>query len=122
MDELEVAENTDLRAYLNLLNRRKLAVALTTLVVVAAALAYSFVRTPVYTAKTTVLVPEQQASNALNIQNSQLPASDALMRALSDDQQFAEGDAVKHQAAQLLGYTAKASVGISTTADILTFT
>jgi len=122
MDELETADNTDLRAYLNILNRRKLAIALTTLLVLAAALAYSFVKTPVYTAKATVLVPEQQASNALNIQNSQLPASDALIRALSDDQQFAQGDAVKQQAQQLLGYKAKASVGMSSTADVLTFT
>lgn len=122
MDELEAAESTDLRAYLNILNRRKLAVAVTTLVVLAAALAYSFVKTPVYTAKATVLVPEQQASNALNIQNSQLPASDALIRALSDDQQFAQGDAVKQAAQQLLGFKAKASVGMSSTADVLTFT
>lgn len=122
MDELEAAENTDLRAYLNVLNRRKLAIGLTVVVVVGAALAYSFVKTPVYTATATVLVPEQQVSNALNIQNSQLPASDALTRALSDDQQFAQGDAVKQQAEQLLGYKAKASVGMSTTADVLTFT
>lgn len=122
MDDLEAAQQIDLRAYLNILNRRKVVTALTVIVVVAAALAYSLVKTPIYTAKATVLVPEQQASNALNIQNSQLPASDALIRALSDDQQFAKGDAVKQQAQQLLGYEAKASVGMSSTADVLTFT
>lgn len=122
MDDLEAAQQIDLRAYLNILNRRKLVTALTVIVVVGAALAYSFVKTPVYTAKATVLVPEQQASNALNIQNSQLQASDALTRALADDQQFAQGDAVKQQAQQSLGYKAKVSVGMSSTADVLTFT
>ncbi|HEX6394252.1 MAG TPA: polysaccharide biosynthesis tyrosine autokinase [Acidimicrobiales bacterium] len=122
MDELEVVEQADIRAYLHVLNRRKYIIALTVLVVLGLTLAYSFVKTPTYTATATVLVPEQQASSALNIQNSQLPASDALTRALSDDQQFAKGDTVKQAAASQLGYQPNASVGMSTTADVLTFT
>jgi polysaccharide biosynthesis transport protein len=122
MDELEVAQGTDLRAYLQVLNRRKFVIALTMVLVLALALAYSFLKTPVYTATSTVLVPEEQASSALNIQNSQLPGSDVLTRALADDLQFAKGDAVKRQAFTVLGYQATAGVGMSATADVLTFT
>lgn len=121
MDELEVAEESNLRVYLDVLKRRTRIIALVTLVAFAGAMAYSFLKTPVYSATATVLVPELQASSALNIQNAQLPASDVVTRALADDQQFAEGDAVKQQARQTLGYTAKVSVGMSTTADVLTF-
>lgn len=114
-------EQADLREYLQVLTHRKYAIALTTLIVLSAALAYSFLATPVYSAKADVLVPQQQASSALNIQNSQAPSADNLQRTLADEQQFAQGDAVKKAAEQALGYKAKISVASSTTADVLTF-
>jgi capsular exopolysaccharide synthesis family protein len=122
MDELAVVEQTDLREYLHILNRRKLIIALTVVVALGLALAYSVVKTPIYSASATVLVPQQQASSALNIQNSQLPAAQSLQRSLSDEQQFAKGDAVKQAATSKLGYAASVGVGASSTADVLTFT
>ncbi len=122
MDELAVVEQTDLREYLHILNRRKLVIALTVVVVLGLALAYSVVKTPIYSASATVLVPQQQATSALNIQNSQLPAAQSLQRSLSDEQQFAKGDAVKQAATSKLGYAASVGVGASSTADVLTFT
>jgi capsular exopolysaccharide synthesis family protein len=121
MDELAVVGQTDLREYLHILNRRKLVIALAVVVVLGLALAYSFVKTPIYSASATVLVPQQQASSALNIQNSQLPAAQSLQRSLSDEQQFARGDAVKRAAKSTLGYAPGISVGASSTADVLTF-
>ena len=122
MDEVEAGGQPDLREYLQILRRRLLVVVLTVIVVVGVALAYSFVKKPTYTATATVLVPQQQAASALNIQNSQLQDPSALQRSLADDQQFAQGDAVKTAARQALGYKADVSIGTSTTADVLTFT
>lgn len=121
MVDLETAEEPDLREYLHILVRRKLTVVLTTLVVLGLALGYSYVKTPVYAATATVLVPQQQPSSALNVSNSQLQDPSALQRQLSDEQQFAQGDAVKAAASKLLGFSAKVAIGSSTTADVLTF-
>ncbi len=122
MEELEVVEQRDLRGYLQILSRRKLIIAMTVVVTVGLALAYSLVKTPIYSATATVLVPQQQAASALNIQNSQLPAAQSLQRSLSDEQQFARGDAVKEAAKSQLGYAAPISVGASSSADVLSFT
>jgi capsular exopolysaccharide synthesis family protein len=122
IDELAVVEQTDLREYLHILKRRKLVIALTVLVVLGLALAYSLVKTPIYSASTTVLVPQQSASSAVDNQNSQLPAAPSLQRSLSDEQRFAEGDLVRQAATGALGYRAGISVGASSTSDVLTFT
>lgn len=122
MDENPAVERADLREYLRVLSRRRLVIALTVVIVLGLALAYSFARKPIYSASATVLVPQQQASSDLNIQNSQLPAAASLQRSLSDEQQFAEGDAVKRTATHALGFQARVSVSSSSTADVLTFT
>jgi capsular exopolysaccharide synthesis family protein len=85
-------------------------------------MAYSVVKRPVYSASASVLVPEQQAASALDIQNTQSPAAASLQRSLADEQQFAEGDVVRKAAERSLGYEGHISVGSSTTADVLTFT
>lgn len=121
MADIEADSQTDLRGYLLVLRRRKLIIAVTLVVVLGLALAYSFVKTPVYTATATVLVPEQQPTSALNVQNNQLQDPAALQRLLADAQQFAQGDAVKAAAAKAIGFTANVSIGVSTTADVLTF-
>lgn len=121
MDELESEDQADLRQYLQILNRRKWVVLATLAVVVALALAYSYLKSPAYTATATVLVPQQQPNSAVNISSSALQDPSALQRELSDQQQFAEGDAVKSTAAKALGYSPDVSVGTSTTADVLTF-
>jgi capsular exopolysaccharide synthesis family protein len=121
-DEIDAPQGSDLRAYLHVLSRRKWIIVLVAVLCVGLSLAYSLVKTPVYSVSATVLVPEQQPNSALNIQNSFLPASDVLIRELSDDAQFARGDTVKFAAAKILGYAAGASVGTSVTADVITFT
>ena len=54
--EQSAPETTDLRAYLAVLRARKWSIAIVTLVVVGAALAYSFTVTPVYTSEARVYV------------------------------------------------------------------
>lgn len=121
MAEMEADSPADLSAYLAILRRRKLVIAVTFVVVLGLALAYSFVKTPVYSATATVLVPEQPASSALNASSQQLQDPSALQRMLADAQQFAQGDAVEAAATTALGFKPHVSVGQSTTADILTF-
>jgi capsular exopolysaccharide synthesis family protein len=115
-------ERSDLRGYLRVLRSRALVIILSATLVVGLAMAYSFVKRPVYSATASVLVPQQQAASALDIQNTQSPAAASLQRSLADEQQFAEGDAVRKAADRSLGYDADTSVGSSTSADILTFT
>ena len=112
----------DLRAYLRVLNRRKPTIAITTLVILVVALAYSFVARPMYTANAQVLVPEQPATSALQPGTVQLPATASLQRTLADAVQVAQGDATKTTAAATLHYRAKVSVMASDTSDVLTFT
>lgn len=121
MDDLESEEQADLRQYLHILNRRKWVVIATVVVVVALAVAYSLVKSPTYDATASVLVPQQQPNSALNVSASQLQDPSALQRQLADEQQFAQGDAVKAAARQTLGYPASVTVGSSTTSDVLTF-
>jgi capsular exopolysaccharide synthesis family protein len=113
----------DLRTYLQVLWRRKLTIAVTILIFVAVAVAYSVVAKPMYKASAQVLVPEQQPTSALQpANNSQLPDALSLQRTLSDAQQFAKGNATKQAAETTLGFPAGVSVSASTTSDILTFT
>lgn len=113
---------TDLRDYVRVLRRRWISVALTTGVVLLAALAYSLLSEPTYTATATVLVPEAQANAAMQSQSSGAQNPTALERSLSDDQEFATGDAVRDAATRALGHPADVRVGESNSSDILTFT
>ena len=122
LEQLEVEPQADLRSYLQVLRRRSAVIILTTLVVVGLALAYSLLKSPVYTASADVLVPQQPASAALNTSGVQGVASDVALRTLADDLQFAQGDAVKQAADKTLGFKAKPTFTTSTTADILTVT
>lgn len=123
MEPLEGSPQQDLRAYLRVLNRRKLTISTVTVLIVGLALAYSLVKTPIYTADTMVLVPEQSAGSALQpAANQQLPATASLQRTLSDAQQFALGDQTKAAAQAILHSKAKVVVVASTTTDVLTFT
>lgn len=114
----------DIRTYLRMLNRRKVTVGLTTLTVVALALAYSFVKSPLYTARAQLLVPEKSVTSALAPAASQsdLPATESLQRMLLDAQQFAQGDQTRKAAAAILGHAAPIAVSASSTTDVLTFT
>jgi len=56
----------ELRDYLGVLRRRKGVIALTVLIVVAAALAYSYLQTPVYEATAEVLVRPRTSEQILN--------------------------------------------------------
>ncbi|MGH9077301.1 MAG: polysaccharide biosynthesis tyrosine autokinase [Acidimicrobiales bacterium] len=120
----EVPEPADIQSYLRVLNRRKVTIAVTTLVVLGLALAYSFIQSPSYTATTQVLVPEQGATSALQPANAvgQLPATASLQRTLADAVQFAQGDATKAAARAVLHNRAKVAVTASDTSDVLSFT
>jgi len=116
-----VETGPDLRTYLRILNRRKITVAATVLVLVALAIAYTVVKRPLYTASAQVLVPQQSATSVLNPQTNQQASTLNLQRNLSDDQQLAEGAAVAQRVQHTLGYKAKATVTASSTADVLSF-
>ncbi|MHB1533771.1 MAG: tyrosine-protein kinase domain-containing protein [Acidimicrobiales bacterium] len=122
MQATESLEQQDLRAYLRLLNRRRITIIVTTLVVLGLALAYTFVKTPIYTASAQVLVPPQTVLSPLSSTNGQA-AAPALssQQALADAQQFALGDATKKLARSDLHFAPHVSVTSSTTADVLTF-
>lgn len=124
MEARRAPDGADIRAYLRVLDRRKLTIAITTLILVALALAYSFVKTPLYTASAQLLVPEKAATSALAPAASQgfLPATESVQRMLLDAQLFAEGDQTAIAAAAILGHRAPISISASSVADALTFT
>lgn len=121
MPEELVETGPDLRTYLRILNRRKLVIGATVLVLVALTVAYTVLKTPMYTASAQVLVPQQNATSALNPQTAQQASTLNLQRNLTDDQQLAEGAAVAHRVQQTLGYKAAATITASSTADVLSF-
>jgi capsular exopolysaccharide synthesis family protein len=123
VEPLAASAQAGIPTYLRVLNRRKLIVLATLLVVVALTLAYSLIEKPTYTASAQVLVPEQAPTSALDpTVNQQLPAASSLQRTLLDAQQFAQGDATNKAARAILHRKAKVSVGASATSDMLTFT
>lgn len=124
MDDVTIDgnETTPLREYLGILNRRRLTVALTVLVLVAGAITFSVLERPTYSASAKVVVPSQLASSALAATSQQLPEAVAAERQLSDEQLFAQGDAVRKAATRTLGYQAHVSVSASASSDLLTFT
>jgi capsular exopolysaccharide synthesis family protein len=123
LEPQETGGEQDLRSYLRVLRRRKFTVVFITVVVVGLALAYSLVKTPIYTASTQVLVPEQSAAAALQPTGSQqAPAAASVQRELTDAQQFAKGDQTKAAAFALLHYHAPVSVSTAISDDVLTFT
>ncbi len=109
------------REYLVVLNRRRVTIALSVLVVVATAIGLSLVQKPAYSASAEVIVPVQPASSALNPTAQQLPEAYASQRSLVDEQQFAQGDDVRKAATAELGYRATVTVTSSATSDLLTF-
>ncbi len=124
MEPRAAPNEADLGTYLRILNRRRLTVFVTAVVVLALALAYSLVQKPLYTATTQVLVPEQLATSALQptASQGQLPAAESLQRMLTDAVQFAKGDATRKAATAILHRPVPISVTASSTADLLTFT
>ncbi len=120
--ELREATHEDaVRTYLRVLNRRKFTIILVTVIVLALAIAYVEVKTPVYTASAQVLVPEQAATSALQpTANAQTPTVN-VQRLLSDAQQFAQGNQTKAAAQAILHGTPKVTITASTTDDVLTF-
>lgn len=121
MPEELVETGPDLRTYLRILNRRKIVIAATVLVLVALAAAYTVVKKPSYTASAQVLMPQQSPTSALNPQTDQQASTLNLQRNLTDDQQLAEGAAVAQRVRHILGYKASATVTASSTADVLSF-
>ena len=123
MELREATGQVDVRTYLRVLRRRKVTIGLVTLVIVGLALAYSLIKTPIYTATAQVLVPEQSAAAALQpTAGQQDPAASTAQRTLTDAQQFAKGGQTKAAATAILHRRPLVSVSASTTADVLSFT
>jgi polysaccharide biosynthesis transport protein len=101
-------EQSHLRGFLRVLNRRRLLITLVALLGAGLALAYSFASRPTYSARALVLVPSTAAGSP--------------QRTLADQLQLARGDAIQRAAESALGYQANASVSSSSSADVLTFT
>lgn len=124
MDDVTMGavETSPLRDYLGVLNRRRVTIALMVLVLVGAALGYSLIQPPTYSASAKVVVPAQPASSALNPTTQQLPEAIAAERALADELLFAQGDSVRQAATANLKFSAKITVSSSPSSDLLTFT
>jgi capsular exopolysaccharide synthesis family protein len=118
----EASDQQDIQAYLRVFKRRKLTITLVTILVVGLVLLYSLLKTPIYTATTQVLVPDQSAASVLQPTNAALqPAAASAQRALTDAQQFAQGGQTKAAVLKSLRYQPDVSVTASTTADVLIF-
>jgi len=111
----------DLRTYLRILNRRKLVIAASVLVLVGLTAVYTVHKKPLYTATAQVMVPQESATSALNPQTDQQASTLNLQRNLTDDQQLAESEAVASIVRKKLGFRATAKVTASSSADVLSF-
>ena len=93
-----MAEQSDLRSYLRVLNRRKVTVVVVFLLVVAAALVYSFSQSKQYTATAEVLIQPNGAPSQLDTNTTTLQASD-----IQTQVQLITSAPVKAAVAQKLG-------------------
>jgi capsular exopolysaccharide synthesis family protein len=109
------------RLYARILRRRKLTIGVVALVVLGLTLLLTALKTPVYTATAQVLVPEQTATSALEPASAQEIPTINVERALSDAQQFAQGDQTQAAVRTLLHAVPKVTVTASTNDDVLTF-
>ena len=122
MQPSSVADGGDLRAYLQILNRRRITTGLVAIVILGLALGYSFATKPAYTASAQVLLPSQAITSSPALGNTgQQQVQASQQSVLADAQQFAQGDATKKIAAASLHFVPKVTVTASTTADVLTF-
>lgn len=105
------AAEPDLRSYLSVLRRRKWIVALTVLIAVGAALAYSFIQSPRYSATAEVLIqPSSPASTALGGSAAQVQLTPTDVQT---ELQLVSSAAVKQQVAATLHVTKAPPVSVT---------
>ena len=106
----------ELRDYLRVLRRRKITIALTTLVVVGAALAYSFLQTPVYEAAAEVLV---QAPTSEQILTPNANRGADAQRSIDTEIKVLESRNIKNAVRQKLGRVPDVSASTAGTTDVI---
>ncbi|QYG92344.1 polysaccharide biosynthesis tyrosine autokinase [Iamia sp. SCSIO 61187] len=103
-DELE------LRDYLAVLNRRRLTIALTTLIVVVLALVYSFLQTPTYRATAEVLLQGENAEDLLSGSENQAANSQTLQSRVLTEIEVMRSRSVRDAVRDELGYVPSVSI------------
>lgn len=111
--------DVDLREYIRVVRRRKWTILICFVLVLATALASSYLSTPSYEATAQVLVQPGQAQSSVQPNGSPNGALDQ-DRLLQDEVQFANSDGVQAKVAKRLGYNPQVGVGQGN-ADSLTF-
>ncbi len=102
-DELELSD------YLTVLRRRKLTIALTAIVVVAAALVYSFLQTPAYRATAEVLLREESTQDII-AGDQQRSSSADLLQQVQTEIEVMRSRSVRDAVREELGYTPSVSI------------
>src|SRR5688572_27140590 len=112
MSEAPQGTTMDLRDYVRVLKRRKLTIALTTLVIVGAALALSFTQTPVYASTTKILVAPRLAEQLTGTGTG----ASQTERGIETEIEVLKSRGARVAAAEKLGHSANVSIsGVGTT-------
>ncbi len=109
----------DAREFLRVLRRRKLVVLASILVLVALGVGLSLLQTPVYSAKTTVLIP-QDVRDSVN-QNANPGVSTPDLLQLQNEISFAQGDRVRGAIRKSVGLVPDVSIALVPNTDQLAF-
>jgi succinoglycan biosynthesis transport protein ExoP len=118
-DEVDTLE---LRDYLAVLRRRKLTVVLTTLAVMATALAVSFVQTPVYAAETTLLLRPRTSEQIFAPESEpQLRVTDRA-RAIDTEIGVMESRSIREAVTAELGHEPEVTIRSDGQTDLVTIT
>lgn len=113
-------DDVDLRTYLAVIRRRKGTILLATLIITATALAASLAQEPVYQSTASVLIQAQPTASS-STQQSAASKVDAT-RALKNQTEFAQSDAVLTIVRGAMAGEGRAFVSPAADADVLTFT
>lgn len=116
-DEADAGSELELRDYLRVLRRRKFLVALVTLLVLAAALALSFLQAPVYQSTTEVLIQRSVSENVLSEQQ-QVPQLE--QAALQTEIEVIRSRGIEDAVRKKLGYLPDVSVAAKGDTQVVT--
>ncbi len=111
----------DAREFLRVLRRRKLVVLASILVLVALGVGLSLLQTPVYSAKTTVLIPQDVRDSVNQNANPGVSTPDLLDRQLQNEISFAQGDRVRGAVRKSVGLVPDVSIALVPNTDELAF-
>lgn len=108
----------ELRDYLAVIRRRKLLIAVVTLLTVGAAFAYSLLQTPVYRATTEVLIQRTASENVLNAEQQQNPQ--AIQQDLQTEIEIIRSRMVQDAVRKAVGYLPAVSVAARGETQVVT--